>query len=234
TKVGLLSGLLVVTAARPFVERRLAIRADRDQHHPPRRIFTAAAPLVAAASFVALLALAGSPNRSAASSDPPAPAVDFDIDPASLPAVSIDDDVAGLSAELATPAGAQELAAALAFNLQVEAEALATRDASLLTAVDHGQRLADMRETIAGAAGGDIVVPSYAFDTLHLSIVYPGGLQSGANAGLAATGTVTLTTYSPDGQTDRTEQAFATTFSLRNITADRWLTTDTPSADNAD
>ena len=228
TKVGLLSGLLVVTAARPFVERRLAIRADRDQHHPPRRIFTAAAPLVAAASFVALVALAGSPNRSAASSDPPAPAVDFDIDPASLPAVSIDDDVAGLSAELATPAGAQELAAALAFNLQVEAEALATRDASLLTAVDHGQRLADMRKTIAGAAGGDIVVPSYAFDTLHLSIVYPGGLQSGANAGLAATGTVTLTTYSPDGQTDRTEQAFATTFSLRNITSDRWFTTDTP------
>ena len=92
-----------------------------------------------------------------------------------------------------------------------------------------------MREAIAGAAGGDIVVPSYAFDTLHLSIVYPGGLQSGANAALAATGTVTLTTYSPDGQqTDRTEQPFATTFSLRNMTSDRWLTTDTPSADEAD
>jgi hypothetical protein len=244
TKVGLLSGLLVVTAARPFVERRLAIRAARDRsltindepivhddHHPPPRMFTAAAALVAAASFVALLALAGAPNRSAASADPPAPAVGFDIDPASLPAVSIDDDVAALSAELATPAGAQQLAATLDFNLQVEAEALATRDASLLTAVDHGQRLEDMRATIERAAGTDIVVPSYEFDTLHLSIVYPGGLQSGANAGLAATGTVTFTTYSPDGeQVARAEQPFAATFSLRNLTSDRWLTTDTPSS----
>jgi Na+-translocating ferredoxin:NAD+ oxidoreductase RnfD subunit len=243
TKVGLLSGLLVVTAVRPFVERRLAIRAahDRsltpgdepiltDDHHPPRRTVTAVAALVAAASFVALVALAGAPNRTAAESDPPAPTVDFVIDPASLPAVSIDDDVAGLSAELATPAGARDLVAALAFNLQVEAQALATRDASLLTAVDHGQRLEDMRAAIDGAAGTDIVVPSYEFDTLHLSIVYPGGFQSGANAGLAATGTVTLTTYSPGGeQVDRTEQAFETTFSLRNITSDRWLTTDTPS-----
>ena len=49
------------------------------------------------------------------------------------------------------------------------------------------------------------------------------------------TGTVTLTTYSPDGQqTDRTQQAFATTFSLRNTTSDRWLTTDTPAAAKAD
>ena len=245
TKVGLLSGLLVVTASRPYVERRLASRnasersltsthdqvARRDRRHPTP-LFKATGALVAAAAFVGLVAMAGAPNRSAASSDPPAPASDFDIDRASLPAVSIDDDVAGLSAELATPAGAQDLAASLAFNLQVEAEALATRDASLLTAVDHGERLEDMRATIERAAGTDIVVPSYEFDTLHLSIVYPGGLQSGANAGLAATGTVTLTSYSPDGvRLDTTERPFATTFSLRNIASDRWLTTDTPSSE---
>jgi hypothetical protein len=230
TKVGLLSGLLIVTAARPFVERWLRTRSAADDRRRPR-LFTGVVAVLASAGFVAVLAIAGAPNRTAAGSDPPAPAVDFDIDPASLPAVSIDDDVAGLSAELATPAGARDLAAALAFNLQVEGQALATRDASLLTAVDHGQRLDDMRAAIDGVAGADIVVPSYEFDTLHLSIVYPGGFQSGANAGLAATGTVTLTTYSPEGeQLDRTEQPFATTFSLRNITADRWLTTDTPTS----
>jgi hypothetical protein len=228
TKVGLLSGLLVVTAARPFVERWLRTRSVAESRRRPR-VLTGVVAVLATAGFVAVLAVAGAPNRTAGGSDPPAPAVDFDIDPASLPAVSIDDDVAGLSAELATPAGARELAAALAFNLQVEAQALATRDASLLPAVDHGQRLEDMRAAIDGAAGANLVVPSYEFDTLHLSIVFPGGFQSGANAGLAATGTVTLTTYSPVGeQLDRTEQPFATTFSLRNITADRWLTTDTP------
>jgi hypothetical protein len=192
---------------------------------------------VAAAAFVGLLALAGTPNRSVAESAPPAAPVDADlrVDPASLPAVEIDDDVAGLSAALATPEGARDLAAALAFNLNVEAQALQTRDPSLLIAVDHGQRLEDMRAAIDGAAGADIVVPSYEFDTLHLSIVFPGGFQSGANAGLRATGTLTLTTYSPDGRAaGTTTQPFDTVFSLRNVTSERWLTTDTPSSATAD
>ena len=81
----------------------------------------------------------------------------------------------------------------------------------------------------------DIVVPTYAFDTLHLSIVYPGGFQSGANAGLTATGTVTLTTYSPDGrQVGVTDQPFETTFSLRQIVTNRWFTTDTPAPSTPD
>ena len=232
TKVGLLSGLLVVTAARPFVEHWLTTRSvgrsvGRDVRRPPWA--TAAVAVLATAGFVIALVVAGAPNRSAASTEPAPPTATYDVDPASLPTVSIDDDVAGLSAKLATPTGAQQLAAALAFNLEVEAEALATRDASLLPAVDHGKRLDDVTATIEGAAATDIVVPSYRFDTLHLSIVYPGGAQSGPNAGLAATGTVTHVTYSPSGeQLGSTEQPFATTFSLRNITADRWLTTDTP------
>ena len=234
TKVGLLSGLVVVTAARPFVETALASRTQAAHRRQPR---PAIAAVVAMAAFVALLALAGRPNRSVAESEPPAAPADGDlrVDPASLPPITIDDDVAGLSAELATPAGARDLAAALMFNLNVEAQALQTRDPSLLIAVDHGQRLEDLRTTIDQAAGGDIVVPSYEFDTLHLSIVYPGGFQSGANAGLDATGTVTLTTYSPDGGADSTtRQPFETLFSLRNVTSDRWLTTDTPSSTTAD
>ncbi len=99
-----------------------------------------------------------------------------EIDPASLPPVSIDPDVAGLSASLATPEGAQQLAATLAWNLQVEAEGLTTGDASLLTAVDHGQRLQDLQDEIAG---GERVVPAYQFDSLHLEVVFPGGVQMG-------------------------------------------------------
>lgn len=233
TKVGLLSGLVVVTAARPFVERWLASRSQPLRARRPR---AAIAACVAMAAFAGLLALAGTPNRIVAETEPPAPPADADlhVDPAALPPVTIDDDVAGLSAELATQAGARDLAAALAFNLNVEAQALQTRDPSLLIAVDHGQRLEDMRTAAAGAAGGDIVVPSYEFETLHLSIVYPGGFQSGANAGLDVTGTVTLTTYSPDGtRRGATSQPFDTLFSLRNVTSERWLTTDTPSSATA-
>ena len=233
TKVGLLSGLVVVTAARPFVERWRAARVHVDR---PPRLHPAIAVTVASAVFVGLLALAGTPNRSVAESAPPAAPTDADlhVDPASLPPVTIDDNVAGLSAELATPTGARDLAAALAFNLNVEAQALQTRDPSLLIAVDHGQRLEDIRTAITEASGGDIVVPTYQFDTLHLSIVYPGGFQSGANAGLDATGTVTLTTYSPNGSPKTaTTQAFDTLFSLRNVSSERWLTTDTPSSTTA-
>jgi hypothetical protein len=180
---------------------------------------------------VTVVAIAGAPNRSSAEAEPAPPTVGFDVDPASLPAVSIDDDVAGLSAELATQPGAQELAAALSFNLEVEAEAMRSRDASLLRAVAHGRRLDDVTAMIDGAAGSEIVVPTYRFETLHLSIVYPGGAQSGANAGLAATGVVTLVTYSTDGaQLDVTEQPFDTLFSLREFTSGRWLTTDTPAS----
>jgi hypothetical protein len=235
-KVGVLSGLLVVTAARPFVENGLAARAVRHESEPQResrhrRALQVATAAAGAALFVTVVGVAGAPNRNAAGAEPAPPPVDFDIDPASLPPVSIDDDVAGLSAELATQAGAQELAAELAFNLQVEAEAMRSRDAGLLSAVAHGRRLDDVTATIEGAIGSDIVVPTYRFDTLHLSIVYPGGAQSGANAGLAATGTVTLVTYSPDGAPGEVaEQPFDTLFSLREITSDRWFTTDTPSS----
>jgi hypothetical protein len=186
-------------------------------------------------ALVTVVAMAGAPNRSSAESAPTPPPATFDVDPASLPQVAIDDDVAGLSAELATQAGAQELAAALAFNLQVEAEALRARDASLLTAVAHGRRLDDVTAEIEAAAGFDIVVPVYDFDTLDLSIVYPGGAQSGANAGLAATGTVTRVTYAPDGtRRGATTEPFETLFSLREISSGRWLTTDTPAPPSGD
>ena len=152
-----------------------------------------------------------------------------DIDPASLPAVTIDLAVAGLSAGLGTPEGAQELAATLAWNLQVEAQAMATGDASLLPAVDDGVRLHEMQAHIADAgARGERMVPSYTFHSLHLMVVFPGGLQRGANAGLVASGMMTEVVHSADGkQLDQSEHPFSMTFSLRQTTSGRWLTTDT-------
>jgi len=239
TKVGLLSGLVVMTAVRPFVERWWSVRAARPESVERDRIDWVAvstrrqprwaggvAAFTGAAVLIPVIALAGLPNRNAVTPEPAPPAVAIEAAQAALPAVTVDDDVAGLSAELATSEGAQAVAEALAFNLQVEAEAILNGDVSLLQAVDHGQRLEDTRATIQNAAGGERVVPAYQFDTLHLSIVYPGGFQSGANAGLEATGTVTLTTYSASGELVGTAEApLETLFALRKFPSGRWLTT---------
>jgi hypothetical protein len=218
-KVGLLSGLAVMCAARPLLPSRF-----------PRKVAVGMAGLAGVAIAVAGLPARGEPD--------PAPATAAaagsvaEIDPASLPVVSIDPEVAGLSADLATPEGAQELAATLAWNLRVEAEALATGDASLLSAVDHGQRLEDMK---AAVAAGERVAPTYEFDSLHLLVVFPGGFQSGPNAGLVAEGTVTdVVDDGGGGQVAGPTRPFATTFSLRQMTDSRWLTTDTLPAEVRD
>jgi hypothetical protein len=190
---------------------------------------------VSAVAVVGLLgasvAAAGTPARSSPVTEPPSLAASdaSEIDPASLPTVSIDPAVGGLSADLGTPTGAQDLAATLAWNLQVEAEAMANGDATLLAAVDDGARLHDMEASIEDAdALGQRVVPTYRFDSLHLMVVFPGGLQRGANAGLVASGTVTEAVHSADGQqVGQSEHSFAMTFSLRPTTSGRWLTTDT-------
>jgi hypothetical protein len=151
-----------------------------------------------------------------------------EIDPASLPSVTIDPEVAGISARLATPEGAQDLAASLAFNLEVENEAAIRGDATLLTAVDHGARLKKMQAQIDGSADGVRVASSYRFESLHLIVVFPGGIQTGANAGLVATGTVTDVNYTSSGQeSGRSERPFAFTFALRQVRPGHWLITDT-------
>ena len=72
------------------------------------------------------------------------------------------------------------------------------------------------------------MIPTYTFDSLDLKVVFPGGLQRGANAGLAARGTVEEIVRSESGEVlERRERPFAVTFSLRRTTSGRWLNTDT-------
>ena len=164
-KVGLLSSLAVMCACRKLLERRLPVVGSPEDD--PRQFFTklltsgrteAGAKTVAVRVVMALAAavvfaggvvVANIPSR--------VPDVDAlptlesgvvaEIDPASLPSVTIDPEVAGISARLATPEGAQDLAASLAFNLEVEKEAVIRGDATLLAAVDHGARLEEDAST---------------------------------------------------------------------------------------
>ena len=246
-KVGLLSGLVIVCAARPLFDRYLPVAGSPEDH--PRRFLVrsmsggrpqlvagallprVAIVVLATGLLATFITLAGLPARSTGADAPVVADIGTiaEIDPSTLPSVTIDPQVAGLSAALATQAGAQELAATLAWNLRVEAEAIATGDATLLPAIADGARLNDLEALIgAGAADGERVIPTYTFDSLELKVVFPGGLQRGANAGLSARGVVAEIVRSGSGaELERRERPFAVTFSLRQTTSGRWLNTDT-------
>jgi hypothetical protein len=245
-KVALLSGLVILCAARPILERLLpAVGSQRDRlgaslrglarygdvYAPPRRAFARGAVAGAAAVLVATAivlagALAREPVQQVRAAEQEV-ALDVEVDPSTLPPVTVDPEVAELSSSL-TGAGAHELAVTLAENLEVEAEAVRGAEKSLLSAVDHGDRLREMLGRIDQVvATGEAVVGHYAFDSLHL-VLMPSEGQSGLSVGLQARGTVEEVTYGADGQEDgRATSPYATTFVLSRPTGDRWLIVDT-------
>ena len=178
-KVGLLSGLVVVCATRPLFDRYLPARgsADDDPIRSVRRLLAAprlgsraALALGAVAVLVAVMTVAGLPAR-ARHADAAAvigPASIVRLDPTTLPEITIDPQVAGISAALATQDGAREVLVALDFNLQVEAEAVTTGDASLLPAVSDGARLRELQALIAANGTSARVVPTYTFQSVGL------------------------------------------------------------------
>ena len=116
-----------------------------------------AVALVGALAFGGGVAVAGLPNNDAVA-DAPVVALPAGLrrrvagrhrSGHSLPPITIDRRVGALSASLATPTGAEDLAATLLWNLRVEAEAIVTGDASLLPAITDGQRLHDITDQIA-------------------------------------------------------------------------------------
>jgi hypothetical protein len=233
-KVGLLVSLAIICASRPLLERRLPL-AGTPEDDPGQWLAAVLGgrmrrlvALAATVGFVSAVAAVGIPATAADQPPPPTDSITA-IDPASLPTVTVDPQVAGLSARVASPTGAQQLAATLAFNLEVEHQALRTRDASLLTSVDHGDRLRDLRKVIADTRPGDpIVVPTYQFRTLHLIVVFPGGVQRGPNAGFVATATETDITYASDGhEVSRVDRPIELTFAMRLTTSNHWLNSTT-------
>jgi hypothetical protein len=243
-KVGLLSGLVLVCMSRPLFDRYLPAKGsvDDDPRRFARRLFGRRAAVGLATVSVVLLAgvitVAGLPARVTDAGAPPelAMVAAEPVDPASFPDVTIDPKVAGISAGLATQAGAKELVAALAWNLQVEAEAVAHGDRNLLPAVTDGATLHELEALIdANGPTGTRTVSAYSFDSLALTIVFPGGFQRGPNAGVRATGTVEDSVLSADGVVlERSERSFQSTFALRITSDGRWLHTTMLPYDLAD
>ena len=230
SKVGLLAGLTVMSVLRYPLARLLPEHARRRQrHHRGVRPLAAIGGAVAVVVFGASAALAGAPNRSVDRVDVDAAAArtvaaaDLRVPlEGALPTIEIAADVAALSPDLATQDGARRLVDALLFNLAVEDEAVAVGDPGLLVAVNHGQRLIDQTHRVASTPPGDRRRATYRIDMIELTVVFPGGLQSGPNAGVRLVGTVTEP--SAPGSVAR---PIDVVYTLRRTASGPWLTTGT-------
>jgi len=241
TKVALLSGLVVLCAVRPLLDRLVpAPGAATDQLRPyasrlafggePRRAMRmfARAALAVAAIFVvsAGIVLAGSPARLPAMPDTAAvlDRVPHQVDPATFPEITISSDVTDWDHEIEGQ-GARDIVLTLAENLELENQALLRGEESILPVVDHGDRLTEMRARLQdGADTGRIVIARYRFDALDMSLIEPFGVQTGLSLGLAGNGTMTEETYDASGTLlERHEAPFAKTFVMRRALGDRWL-----------
>ncbi|NND76106.1 MAG: hypothetical protein HKN44_13970 [Ilumatobacter sp.] len=241
-KVALLGGLVIVCVARPWFDAVFPARnTDADDvaaytrrvlaPDGTRRVASRGALAVGVvAAWAVAVAVAGLPARSTAATDRTVNPVEFvAVDVAALPEITVDRKVRDFARGLETPEGARELAETLADNLAVEGEAILTGNVELLAGVDHGDRLEEYEQVVADASTSITrTVSTYEFDSLHLTVVFPQGAQSGANAGFVATGAVTQLTYGPQGTIiGEVTEPLATTFTMRPVNGGRWLTTDT-------
>jgi Na+-translocating ferredoxin:NAD+ oxidoreductase RnfD subunit len=240
TKVGLLSSLVIVCAARPLLDRVLPeprSAADDLRRWATRVAVGSGASFGARAARAGLLVVgllvvgagivvAGTPARGTARVNTAEilDRVPHQVDPSTFPAITVDRDVSDWDHSI-SGAGAQEIVLTLAENLELENQALLRRDETILPAVDHGDRLVEMKDRLAETtSSGDTVVEHYRFDSLEMRLIEPFGVQTGLSLGLDARGTMTEETYDAGGTlTGSREQPFAVTFVMRRATGDRWL-----------
>ena len=227
TKVALLGGLALVCAARPILDRLLPAEDGVN------RFVSGRAVLIRAGVFAVLVAVlgtaivaAGAPARGNVE---PAAAdvlgrVPHEVDPATFPAITVQQDVVDWNHEI-TGAGAREIVLTLAENLELESQAARRADPTILEAVDHGDRLDEMRAQLQADAANDTrVVERYRIDDVNVTLLAPFGRQEGLSLGLESRGTMTTETYNEAGNLqDRTSTPFAKTFVIRRATGQRWL-----------
>ena len=177
-------------------------------------------------AFGAGIVLAGSPARTIAGATEGVVYLDpsLRVEAASIPAVSIDPSVTSWNADRVREQ-APALALTLARNLAAENEALLHGDASLLPAIDHGDRLKELQTDLDQArTTGLTTIDRYQFDSLFLTVKL---LKSQTGLGMAfqATGTKTEETYDASGALQSRQDApFASMFVMRQVLGDdRWF-----------
>ncbi len=239
TKVGLLGGLVILCVATPILNRLLPApktAADDIRRYlgvlvlgggsraRARQAVGVVATVVVVSLVGAGIVVAGTPARTPAGPDTTEllAGVPHQIDPSTYPAIttdvpSWDDTVAGPNA--------REILLALADDLELENQALLRGDASILVAADHGDRLKEMQARLQTAASsGQTVIERYHFDSVHVIVIQPFGVQTGGSIGFESVGSVIEETYGTGGTLlDRQPKPFSITFAVRRPTSDRWL-----------
>ena len=241
-KVALLAGLTIMTAVRPLVERFLSAPGSDDDNLGTfvRRLLngpSGEAPVAVRARRGTTLAMAGLlvvaglsiGGRSAQGLLAGEPEdlmgrLATTVDPATFPAISVDDEVINWNHEIDVD-GARAIVLTLAENLALESQAVVDRDAKLLEAVNHGDRLDAMRERLHDAeTNGRIVTDSYDVDEVNVKLLVPFGRQDGLSLGMVSRGTVTTETRDATGDVvSRISAPFETMWAMRRATGARWL-----------
>jgi hypothetical protein len=206
-KVGLLSGLVLMCAMRPLFDR-----------FAPSPRLAVAVIVVAIAGIVVAGSPARAPDLSVSAAEP---AIDFvRMNPATFPTLAIDTAVTDWDPTL-SGATMQQIVLTAAQNLEIENQALLQSDPDLLTQVDHGDRLDEMRARIGS---GPTVVDRYRLESVKVSLLRPFGKQDGLSLGLKSSGQKTTETYDAAGQVQsRTTVPFSATVVVRRATGARWL-----------
>jgi Na+-translocating ferredoxin:NAD+ oxidoreductase RnfD subunit len=237
TKVGLLAGLVLVCAARPLLDLVMPApksAGDRLEAIRARVVEGGAWRLGARLALVGLavvvvgggIVAAGIPSRGVtlANTDEMLNRLPAAVDPATLPAVTVDEEVRDFDHELAGDEMAGVLVT-LAHNLELENQAILTGDEALLEAIAHGDRLDEMRDRLRAAeASGQVVLTHYDFHDIDVSLVVPFGEQTGLSLGLTGRGTMIEETRDVDGTViGQEESPFHLTFAMRRALGDRWM-----------
>jgi Na+-translocating ferredoxin:NAD+ oxidoreductase RnfD subunit len=241
TKVGLLAGLVVICAARPLLDR--VVPEPRSAADDFRRYASGFATggaggsvvrgiarvgLVVGAVFVlgVGIVMAGAPARGVTGPDVAEvlDQVPHQIDASTFPSIAVGEDVTNFDHTMSGP-GAQQLLLTVAENLELENQALLRQDESILTAVDHGDRLIEMQGRLHDAmTTGATTIDRYAMDDVSMALLLPFGKQTGLSIGIHATGTVTHETFDAAGTLQSsTSEPFDTVFVTRRATGGRWL-----------
>jgi Na+-translocating ferredoxin:NAD+ oxidoreductase RnfD subunit len=239
TKVALLGGLTVLLLAHPLIDRLVPepkSAADTVAGFT-RRLATGGRPgLLRPVARVGLIALlvalvggsvvfAGVPARAAVAPDTTEAlsGVLTPVNPETLPPITVNQSVRDWDHAIAD--SAPQLLVVLSQNLAVESQALLRSDAGLLTAVDHGDRLAQMQARLEqDSASGTCAVDVYQFASVNVTLIVPFGVQTGLSLGFDSKGTVTHETYDSAGKlVSRQSAPFADTFAIRRATGARWL-----------